>query len=80
MTMAVAAHYARTGAGLAATLALLYTGSVDRDDGAAFLPEPQIHGLFTGRAAWQVEGFIDILRRAIHVPLRAGQSSVGVNP
>ena len=70
----------RLGAGVAATLALLYGGSVDRDNATAFLLQPQIDGLFIGRAAWQVDGFIDILRRASQISLRTGQSSAGAIP
>lgn len=43
--------------------ACLYGGSVTRDNCADLIALPGLDGLFIGRAAWQVEGFLDILRR-----------------
>ncbi len=43
---------------------ILYGGSVDRDNAAAFAAMPELDGLFVGRAAWTVEGFIDVLSAA----------------
>jgi triosephosphate isomerase len=43
---------------------ILYGGSVDRDNAAAFAAMPELDGLFVGRAAWTVQGFIDVLRVA----------------
>jgi triosephosphate isomerase len=43
---------------------ILYGGSVDRDNAAAFAALPEIDGLFVGRAAWTVQGFIAVLRAA----------------
>jgi len=42
---------------------VLYGGSVNAGNAAGLAMQPNIDGLFVGRAAWQVDGFIDILRR-----------------
>src|SRR5690606_41935396 len=44
--------------------AVLYGGSVSLDNAAALLEVPGIGGLFVGRAAWQVEGFLAIVETA----------------
>ncbi|WP_176480308.1 triose-phosphate isomerase [Mesorhizobium sp. WSM3859] len=41
----------------------LYGGSVNRDNCAELISCPHIDGLFIGRAAWAVEGYLDILTR-----------------
>ncbi|TJV68639.1 MAG: triose-phosphate isomerase [Mesorhizobium sp.] len=41
----------------------LYGGSVNRDNCAELIACPHIDGLFIGRAAWSVEGYLDILSR-----------------
>lgn len=41
---------------------VLYGGSVNLDNCRALIAEPEIDGLFIGRAAWQVSGFLDIIR------------------
>ncbi|TIP44781.1 MAG: triose-phosphate isomerase, partial [Mesorhizobium sp.] len=41
----------------------LYGGSVNRDNCAELIACPHIDGLFIGRAAWAVEGYLDILSR-----------------
>ena len=41
--------------------ALLYGGSVHSDNAAELLADPHTDGLFVGRAAWEVEGFLDLL-------------------
>lgn len=43
----------------------LYGGSVNRDNCAELIACPHIDGLFIGRAAWAVEGYLDILSRCI---------------
>ena len=41
----------------------LYGGSVNPDNCAELIACPHIDGLFIGRSAWQVEGYLDILRK-----------------
>ncbi len=41
----------------------LYGGSVNRDNCAELIRCPHIDGLFIGRSAWNVEGYLDILDR-----------------
>jgi len=41
---------------------VLYGGSVNADNALGLIAKPNIDGLFIGRAAWQVEGFISIIR------------------
>lgn len=42
---------------------VLYGGSVNPDNCREFIQCPNIDGLFIGRSAWQVEGYLDILSR-----------------
>jgi triosephosphate isomerase len=42
-------------------LPVLYGGSVNLENCRALIAEPKIDGLFIGRAAWQVTGFLDII-------------------
>ena len=42
--------------------AVLYGGSVDTKNAADLLTDPNIHGLFVGRAAWEASGFIELLK------------------
>ncbi len=44
--------------------AVLYGGSVDQDNAAALLGDPNTDGLFVGRAAWTAEGFLRLLHIA----------------
>ncbi|GAB4085123.1 triose-phosphate isomerase [Myceligenerans cantabricum] len=44
--------------------ALLYGGSVDRANAAGLLADAHVDGLFVGRAAWDVAGFLGLLRIA----------------
>ncbi|KQZ76688.1 triosephosphate isomerase [Sphingopyxis sp. Root214] len=44
-------------------LPCLYGGSVDAANCEALIEQPHVDGLFIGRSAWEVEGFIDILSR-----------------
>ncbi|MEM8630645.1 MAG: triose-phosphate isomerase [Pseudomonadota bacterium] len=43
---------------------VLYGGSVTAENCTAYLAERAVGGLFIGRAAWQIEGYLDILSRA----------------
>lgn len=45
----------------------LYGGSVDAGNCADLIGRPAIDGLFVGRAAWQVHGFLEIVRRCLAV-------------
>jgi L-erythrulose 1-phosphate isomerase len=45
-------------AGSGAEVSILYGGSVDPSNAGTFTALPDIDGLFVGRAAWTVEGFI----------------------
>ncbi|MGD8202123.1 triose-phosphate isomerase [Ornithinimicrobium sp. W1679] len=45
--------------------ALLYGGSVDAGNAARTLEVPHVHGLFVGRAAWTLPGFLKILDIAV---------------
>ena len=51
------------GALLAAAPPVLYGGSVHAGNAAELIRQPHVDGLFIGRAAWQADGYIDILRR-----------------
>lgn len=42
---------------------VLYGGSVNADNALDLIAQPSIDGLFIGRAAWQVESFISIIRK-----------------
>ncbi|NAZ37852.1 triose-phosphate isomerase [Rubellimicrobium sp. CFH 75288] len=42
---------------------VLYGGSVTAENCAALIACPHVDGLFVGRAAWAVEGYLEILRR-----------------
>lgn len=46
---------------------VLYGGSVNPGNAAQLLNEPRIDGLFMGRAAWQAQGYIEVLRLAADV-------------
>ena len=45
------------------TLPCLYGGSVNPGNCAELITRPHIDGLFLGRSAWNVEGYLDILNR-----------------
>jgi len=49
---------------LSAPPPVLYGGSVNPGNVAELTRQPNIDGLFVGRAAWQASGYIDIIRRA----------------
>lgn len=44
---------------------VLYGGSVNPGNAAELIGQPHIDGLFIGRSAWQAEGYIDILKKAL---------------
>lgn len=46
----------------AISIPILYGGSVNRDNCAAYAALPNVNGLFVGRAAWTPEGFVDVMR------------------
>jgi triosephosphate isomerase len=46
---------------------VLYGGSVNPANAAALAAEPDIDGLFVGRAAWQPEGLLDLARQVAGV-------------
>ena len=57
--------------------AVLYGGSVSTQNARELLSDPNTHGLFVGRAAWQASGFIELLK--LCAPLSgagAGQSTI----
>jgi triosephosphate isomerase len=57
--------------------AVLYGGSVNTQNATELLSDPNTHGLFIGRAAWEASGFIDILKLcAPLVGAGAGQSTI----
>ncbi|MES0029008.1 triose-phosphate isomerase [Mesorhizobium sp. M0040] len=43
---------------------VLYGGSVNPQNAAELVGQPNIDGLFIGRSAWQADGYVDILKRA----------------
>lgn len=43
---------------------LLYGGSVNLDNAAGLLGIPHVTGLFVGRTAWELEGYLELLRLA----------------
>ncbi len=49
------------GDALARELPILYGGSVNPQNAASLLTQPEIDGLFVGRAAWQVADFIRLV-------------------
>lgn len=55
--------------------ALLYGGSVRTDNADDLLDDPHTDGLFIGRAAWDVEGFLAFLAIAGRRAATAGRSS-----
>jgi L-erythrulose 1-phosphate isomerase len=42
--------------------AVLYGGSVNTQNATELLSDPNTHGLFVGRAAWEASGFVEILK------------------
>ncbi|MCC7163093.1 MAG: triose-phosphate isomerase [Anaerolineae bacterium] len=58
------------GTGAAREIPILYGGSVNRDNAAGLLKQPNIDGLFVGRAAWQVDDFIQMIQLVENVTAR----------
>jgi triosephosphate isomerase len=58
--------------------AILYGGSVNTENAAELLSDPNTHGLFVGRAAWEASGFVELLKlcaplaRRLTVPFPGG--------
>lgn len=52
---------AEYGAGTAARTRIIYGGSVTPQNGPALVAQPEVDGLFVGRAAWTPEGFAQIV-------------------
>lgn len=50
------------GAAAAEQVAVLYGGSVSLENAISFIEQPEIDGLFIGRASWQIENFIAIIQ------------------
>ena len=46
--------------------AILYGGSVNLDNAAEILAVPGVDGLFVGRAAWDVDGYLALVELAAH--------------
>lgn len=49
---------------------LLYGGSVNADNAGALAGQPEVDGLFIGRAAWQAEGFADLIATVLSARAR----------
>lgn len=52
------------GPGTADSVPVIYGGSVTGENAASLLEEPDIDGLFVGRAAWEAAGFIGLINIA----------------
>jgi L-erythrulose 1-phosphate isomerase len=57
--------------------AVLYGGSVNTDNAAELLSDPNTDGLFVGRAAWEASGFIEILKLCAPLARRLSVPSPG---
>jgi triosephosphate isomerase len=56
--------------------AVLYGGSVNTTNATELLSDPNTHGLFVGRAAWEASGFVEILKHCAPLAgVGAGQST-----
>lgn len=56
---------------------VLYGGSVNEKNCAAYASLPETDGLFVGRAAWRPEGFLRVLARSLAARTRAPTSPKG---
>ena len=45
----------------------LYGGSVNPGNAAELIARPHVDGLFIGRSAWNIEGYLDILKRCTDI-------------
>ncbi len=52
-------------------LRVLYGGSVNLENCAGLAAQPHIDGLFIGRSAWQVEGYLEIVRSVLDTQARS---------
>ncbi len=50
------------GSGNALHIPVLYGGSVNQDNCGSYVQHTAVDGLFVGRAAWQPEGFVEVLQ------------------
>jgi triosephosphate isomerase len=58
---------------------ILYGGSVTARNASELLSDPNIHGLFIGRAAWEASSFINILKLCSVIDgMGAGQPTLEV--
>ena len=62
---AMIAGWAKAALGVA--VPVLYGGSVNPENCAELIAKDHIDGLFIGRSAWNVEGYLDILKRVASV-------------
>ncbi|CAK9883929.1 MAG: L-erythrulose-1-phosphate isomerase [Candidatus Erwinia impunctatus] len=53
----------RYGEQVGKVMTLLYGGSVSTDNCEALFSQPDVDGLFIGRAAWRADGYCEIVRR-----------------
>jgi triosephosphate isomerase len=49
------------GRAIAGGVPVIYGGSVNRENAGALIAEPEIDGIFVGRAAWEAGGFIKLI-------------------
>jgi L-erythrulose 1-phosphate isomerase len=49
--------------------AVLYGGGVGTQNATELLSDPNTHGLFVGRAAWEASGFIELLKLSSAIPV-----------
>jgi len=54
---------------IGAPLPILYGGSVNQQNCEALARQSHIDGLFIGRAAWEVTGYLEIVKRVVAVPM-----------
>ena len=57
---------------VARQIPLLYGGSVNLDNCAAYAALPDVDGLFVGRAAWTPQGFVEVLQMGLAAHVGAG--------
>ncbi len=55
---------------------ILYGGSVTPASARSLLDVPGVGGLFVGRSAWDLEGFVSILETAASIAARRGQTRI----
>jgi triosephosphate isomerase len=52
---------------------VIYGGSVNLDNCVALSAQAHVDGLFIGRSAWELEGFLAIVRRVLRSRREAGR-------